>query len=45
MKDSSSENITSIQSEQLSKENNAFPIKFLSFINYLISLIKIIYNI
>ena len=33
MKDSSSENITSIQSEQLSKENNAFPINYNSFIN------------
>ena len=33
MKDSSSENITSIQSEQLSKENNAFPINYNSFIS------------
>ena len=33
MKDSSSENITSVQSEQLSKENNAFPINYNSFIS------------
>ena len=33
MKDSSSENITSIQSEQLSKENNAFPINYNSFMS------------
>lgn len=33
MKDSSSENITSVQSEQLSKENNAFHINYNSFIS------------